>query len=323
MVLAAGRGARMLPLSRVLPKPALPLLDEPVAASALRLAASAGAERLVVNTWHLADAMERALADLDLGLEIAISRESELMDTAGGIALARDRGLLGESGPVLIINGDGWLNLNLEPLLERMPRSGDLVSLALLPHLDPLRWSRVIVDRNGTVRHIRKPGQPEPGEASFLYPGVMLVAREALNDLRTRPGAIPEELWRPALESGRLGGVVVSGHWREIGTPSDYLAAVLGRLKDGAAVVHPSAEVHPSASIGAALIGRGARIAENAVVGEAVVAEGATVAARTRVLRSVLLGDLSTAPAEVVVDEFRAVRTGRDIGDRDAHPCFH
>ena len=59
MVLAAGRGERMQPLSRVLPKPALPLLDQPVVASALRLATTVGTERLVVNTWHLADAMER------------------------------------------------------------------------------------------------------------------------------------------------------------------------------------------------------------------------------------------------------------------------
>jgi len=306
MVLAAGRGERMQPLSRVLPKPALPLLDQPVVASALSLATTVGTERLVVNTWHLADAMEHALADVDLGIEIAVSREPELMDTAGGIALARDRGLLGERGPVLIINGDGWLNLNLDPLLDRMTRSGDLVSLALLPHLDPLSWSRVILDPAGLVHCIKKPGQPDSNEVPFLYPGVMLVAREALNDLAARPGAVPECLWRPALANERLGGVVVSGHWREIGTPSDYLAAVLGRLNGGAAVIHASATVHPSASVGAALIGRGARIAEDAVVGEAVVAEGATVSPRARVLRSVLLGNVSTAPGEAVVDEFRA-----------------
>lgn len=308
MVLAAGRGERMQPLSRVLPKPALPLLDQPVVASALRLAATVGTERLVVNTCHLAEAMERALADIDLGIEIAVSREQELMDTAGGIALARDRGLLGERGPVLIMNGDGLLNLNLDPLLDRMARFGDLVSLALLPHLDPLRWSRVILDPEGLVDCIKKSGQPDSNEVPFLYPGVMLIARKALNDLTALPGSIPECLWRPALADHRLGGVVVSGHWREIGTPSDYLAAALGRLNGGAAVIHPSADIHPSASIGAALIGRGARIAENSVIAESVVAEDAVVSPRTRVLRSVLLGDVTTEPGEVVVDEFRAAR---------------
>jgi len=309
MVLAAGRGERMQPLSSVLPKPALPLLDQPVVASALRLATTVGAERLVVNTWHLAEAMERVLAEIDLGVEIAVSREPELMDTAGGIALARDRGLLGERGPVLIVNGDGWLNLNLDPLLERMTRSGDRVSLALLPHLDPLRWSRVILDPAGLVHCIKKAGQPDSNEVPFLYPGVMLIAREALNELVTFPGAVAEHLWRPALADHRLGGVVVSGHWREIGSPSDYLAAVLGRLGGGAPVIHPSAEVEVSAEVSASFVGRGARVAEGSVVRESVIAEGATVAPDTRVLRSVLFGDVRTEPGEVVIDEVRAARS--------------
>ena len=306
MVLAAGRGERMRPLSSVLPKPALPLPDGPVVASALRLAATTGIRRTVVNTWHLAEAMERALCEIRLDTSIAVSREEELMDTAGGIALARDRDLLGDRGPVLIINGDGLLSLDLRPLIERMTRTNDLVSLALLPHLDPRRWSRVILDPAGMVGCIKKPGEPETGEAPFLYPGVMLVSRRALNGLAARPGAIPECLWGPALAEHRLGGMVVSGHWREVGNPSDYLDAVLGRL-NGGGIVHPSADIHPSASIGAALIGRGARIEALAAVGEAVITEGATVGQGARVLRSVILGDIRVEAEENVVDEFRAL----------------
>ena len=295
----------MRPLSSVLPKPALPLHDGPVIASALRLAAASGARRVVVNTWHLAEAMERALAEVSLGIDIAVSREEELMDTAGGIALARDRDLLGDRGPVLIINGDGLLNLDLDSLFDRMAHTNDVVSLALLPHLDPQRWSRVVLDPAGRVGCIRKPGVPENGEAPFLYPGVMLVSREALEKLTARPGAVGECLWGPALAEERLGGVVVSGYWREVGIPQDYLEAVLGRL-NGKAAVHPSADVHPSASIGTAFIGRGACVEAGAVVGEAIVAEGATVGREARVLRSVLFGNVSIGAREKVIDEFRA-----------------
>lgn len=306
MVLAAGRGERMRPLSDFVPKPALPLVHRPVIASALRLVAETGARTIVVNTCHLADAMEDALVEVELDTEIFVSRESCLMGTAGGIALARDRDLLGDRGPVLIVNGDGLLNLNLNPLFDRMAGSNDRISLALLPHLDPHRWSRVILDHAGGVSSIKRPGSPEPGEVPLLYPGVMLVSREALNDLPAGPGAVPERLWGPALAEQRLSGVVVSGHWREVGTPSDYLEVVLGQLNGGDAAVHPSAHVHPSASIGSALIGRGTRIEEGAVVGEAVIAEGATVAGHARVVRSVLLGPVATQPCEVVTDEFRA-----------------
>jgi NDP-sugar pyrophosphorylase family protein len=316
MVLAAGRGERMRPLSEYVPKPALPVLRQPLIASALRLAETVDAARVVVNTWHLADVMEAALSEIEFDTEIVTSREPELMDTAGGIALARERGLLGDRGPVLVVNGDGLLDLDLEPLIRRMATSDDLVSLALLPHLDPHRWSRVVLDCSGRVSGIRKPGTPERGEVPFLYPGVMLVAREALDALAVRPGAVPEDLWGPALAKQRLSGVLVSGHWREVGTPRDYLEAVLDSLNGSDPVVDPSARVDPSASIGPAFIGRGARIEKGAVVEDAVVAEGATVAPHARIVRSVLLGPVATRRGDVVTDEFRAPPRSRGHRDR-------
>ncbi|MEE4272248.1 MAG: sugar phosphate nucleotidyltransferase, partial [Thermoanaerobaculales bacterium] len=230
MVLAAGRGERMRPLSAVLPKPALPLLEQPVIASAINLAAAADCRRIVVNAWHLTKLLERSLEEIDTSTPVAVSREPELMGTAGGLALARERGLLGDDGPVLVINGDGLLNLDLKPLFERMANSGDLISLALLPHLDPKRWSRIVLEADQSVAKIIAAGDPKPGEVTFLYPGVMLVSRQTLDSIDLRPGGVPEQLWGPALAARKLGGVPVSGHWREIGTPSAYLEAVMGRL---------------------------------------------------------------------------------------------
>ncbi len=309
MVLAAGRGERMRPLSQVLPKPALPLIHQPVIASGIKLAAAAGARRVVVNTWHLADVMEQRLAEIEPPVPITISRETELMGTAGGITLARDRGLLGDSGPVLIINGDGLLNLDLDPLFRRMKTSGDLVSLALLPHLDPLRWSRIVLDHGGRVTTIRKPGALETGEVPFLFPGVMLVSREALDCLSAGPGDTPGRLWGPAMTEGRLGGVLVSGHWREIGTPSNYLEAVIGRI-NGEMEVHPAAFVHRSARVHSSMIGRNARIEAGAVVGDSVVAEGARVRSNARVFRSVLLGPISAEAEDTVIDRYLAEPLG-------------
>lgn len=298
----------MLPLSSVLPKPALPLLNEPVAASPIRLARSWGAAHVVVNTWHLAAKMEASLTGVDAGRDVVFSRETELMGTAGGLALARDRGLLGSDGPVLVINGDGYLNLDLCPLVERMESQADLISLALLPHLDPHRWSRVHLDRAGLVTEILPPGPPAPGEVPLLYPGVMLVARKILDALATRPGSTPDLLWKPALKAGRLGGVVVSGHWREIGTPGDYLKAVLDRLH-GDTSIHPTAAVDPDASIRRSLIGRNVVIDARAVISESVVIEGATVAADARVHRSIVMGAAAVARGDRLSDVVRAVPT--------------
>ena len=307
MVLAAGRGERMRPLSDALPKPALPLLDEPVVASPIRLAVAAGARRVVVNTWHLADQMAAALAEVGMPDELVVSREEALMGTAGGLALARDRGLLGTAGPVLVVNGDGRLNLDVEPVLRRLSVGDVDVVLALLPHLDPQRWSRVLLDGSGRVRRIEPPGRPEEGEAPFLYPGVMAVSRRVLDGLPAGPGEVPERLWRPALAAGRLAGIVVSGHWREIGTPETYLEAALGRLGERR-IVHPSATVHPGAAVASSLIGRDAVIEAGAAVTSSVVAHGAVVGRRARVTGSVLLGAVAARTDERLEGAYRGAR---------------
>jgi NDP-sugar pyrophosphorylase family protein len=306
MILAAGLGERMRPLSSVLPKPALPMPDGPVVASALRLAASAGATRIVVNVSHLAEHMVEAIAEVSLGsAEIALSFEDELMGTAGGLALARDRGMLGWEDSILVINGDGALGLDLEGFADHHLSRDELVTLALLPHLDPERWSRVVLDADERVKEIHPPGRPDPLEVPFVYPGVMAVRRDALEALPVAPGEIPVSLWGPAHAKGKLGGRVVAGHWREVGTPADYLEVVLLRLA-GRAWIDASADVSSGASIRNSFVGCGAIISDRAAIEDSVVAEGVCVGEGARVTRSVLLGAVEVSANDDIVGEIRA-----------------
>jgi mannose-1-phosphate guanylyltransferase len=306
MVLAAGRGERMRPLSSVLPKPALPLPDGPVVTSALRLAAATGVGRVVVNACHLAARMADAVAEAAIdGIEIVLSFEDELMGTAGGLALARDRGLLGESGSVLVMNGDCALGLDVIRVVEHHLANDNLVTLALLPHLDPTRWSRVVLDAGGLVTTINPPGEPEPLEVPLLYPGLMVVHRDALDGLPAEFGEIPAALWKPARAKGRLGGLVVAGHWREVGTPTDYLEVILDRLA-GTEIIDPSAEVDHEASIVNSYVGRDAVIDDGAVVEDSVVAEGAKIGARAHISHSILFGDVRVGCGEAVSNSVQA-----------------
>jgi NDP-sugar pyrophosphorylase family protein len=306
MVLAAGRGLRMRPLSDAVPKPALPLAGGPVVASAVRLAAAAGVRRIVVNCWHLADHMRRAIGEVTLpGIDLELSPERELMGTAGGLALARDRGLLDDRGPVLVINGDGLLDSTLQPMLDRHASDEDLVTLGLMPHPNPSRWSRVCLGSGGLVTGILAPGIPRSGERPFVYPGSMVVSRQSLDAIPATPCETPDRIWWPALAEGRLGGAVVAGDWREIGTPEDYLSAVLHVLGAGK-VVDLTAEVARSARLRAAYVGRHSRIHEDTEITESVVAEGAAVREGARVVRSVLLGAVEASVGETIIGEMRA-----------------
>jgi NDP-sugar pyrophosphorylase family protein len=306
MVFAAGRGERMRPLSDHLPKPALPLPGGPLISSPLALANAAGCRRVAINTWHLAERMEAAVRGRSGGsCEVCFSREERLMGTAGGLALARGRGLLGDGGAVLVANGDCRVDLDLEPLLERHRRADDLVTLALLPHPDPRRWSVVSVDSAGRVVRIRGRGEVGPDERPLLYTGVMVVARTALDSLPLEPGGIDERLWRPALRVGRLGGVEVAGSWCEVGDPAAYLAAALALVGPGGAV-DVGACFDPAAAAVSSWIGPGARVLAGATVVESVVVAGAVVGEAARVWRAVLLGEVEVGPGVEVSGEVRA-----------------
>lgn len=305
MVLAAGRGERMRPLSGVLPKPALPLVDGPVIGSALRLAERTGANRIVVNTWHLGDRMAAAVAEAGHSrMNVVLSPETSLMGTAGGLALARDRGVLKTAGPVLVVNGDGCHDLDLTRLVERHTVGGDAVTLGLLPHPDPTRWSRVLVGAEERVIAIRPAGKAEPHEDCRLYPGVMAVSRKSLDALPSGPGEIPERLWFPALETGSLGAATISGSWREVGTPADYHSVIMDQLAGGNRI-HPTAEIDRTAEIENAYIGRGAKIRKRAQVRHSVVVEGAVVDTEASVDRSVLLGSVGVGAGCAIDGEVR------------------
>ncbi len=315
MVLAAGRGERMRPLSEVCAKPALPLPGGPVLGWGMR-AAAAHSERIVVNAWHLPQTVEAAVRSVGLpGVEVAMSVETERMGTAGALALARHRGLLGAgSSPVLVINGDGVVDLDLGPLIDRHQDRGDLVTLALLPHPDPTSWARVDVDEEGRVRGFLAPGDSAGPQRGDLYPGVMLVARRLVEELRTEPAETADALWRPALEQALLGAVRVTGSWREVGTPKAYLEAVLALLGAGSDI-DPTALVDPGAEVTGSLVGAGSRVAAGARVTRSVVAVGARVGADATVQDSVVLGEVAIPPGERV--------SGRFLADDSAHqsPC--
>jgi len=286
MLLVAGLGHRMEPLSSTVPKPALDVLGRPLLSSALANLRRAGCTDVVANLHRHPDLVAAAARSAGGGT-VAFSWEPDLLGGAGGVAAARP--LLGDDD-VLVGNGDTWGALDLTPLPAS--RADGVVVLALIPHPDPRRWSSVVLGEDGLVTRFLPPGSDDRSER-FLFTGFQLLTREVAASL---PAGASEmaSLWDTLRLSHRLRGAVVSGHWREAGTPGAYRELVVESLDRGT-WIHPSAEVEDGCRVELSAVGAGCRVERGATLTGCVLTAGACVGRGSDLKNCVLAGPLTVA----------------------------
>jgi N-acetyl-alpha-D-muramate 1-phosphate uridylyltransferase len=221
MILAAGRGERMRPLTDTCPKPLLPAGGLPLIGWHLRRLAGAGLRDVVINHAWLGEQIERTLGDgSDWGLSIRYSPEAQALETAGGIAHALP--LLGDE-PFLVINGDIWCDWN--------PARARTIA-ARLEALDWLAWCVLVdnPDHHPRGDFLLDGGRLADGEAPRLTFSGIGVYRPALFRSVARGTRAPlAPLLREAAARRRAGAERHDGRWTDVGTPQ-RLAALDAQL---------------------------------------------------------------------------------------------
>ena len=221
MILAAGRGERMRPLTDTCPKPLLPAGGLPLIGWHLRRLAGAGLRDVVINHAWLGEQIERTLGDgSDWGLSIRYSPEAQALETAGGIAQALP--LLGDE-PFLVINGDIWCDWN--------PARARTIA-ARLEALDWLAWCVLVdnPDHHPRGDFLLDGGRLADGEAPRLTFSGIGVYRPALFRSVARGTRAPlAPLLRESAARRRAGAERHDGRWTDVGTPQ-RLAALDAQL---------------------------------------------------------------------------------------------
>ncbi|MDR9438874.1 MAG: nucleotidyltransferase family protein [Halomonas sp.] len=211
MILAAGLGTRMRPLTDHYPKPLLKVGGKPLIVHHLERLRAGGIREVVINVSYRAEQIITALGDGDaFGMRIAWSREARPLETGGGIRQALP--LLGEA-PFLLVNGDVWCEL--DPA-ELPALGGDLARLVLVDNPDHHPRGDFRLDADGRVH--------AEGEPRLTFAGISLLDPALVAD--EPPGAFAlAPLLRRAMAEGRVGGHHHRGAWVDVGTP-DRLAAL-------------------------------------------------------------------------------------------------
>ena len=222
MVLAAGLGLRMRPITLTTPKPLIPIAGRSMLDRALDALVAHGIGEVVVNGHHLADALGRHLAGRDRP-KVRLCVESERLETGGGVRNALP--LLGDA-PFFVLNGDILWQDGAQPALAALALAWDAQQMDALLLLHPVATALGYAGAGDFHRRDdgrlarRRDGEPAP----LLFAGLQILHPRLLADA---PGGAfsLNLLYDRAIAGGRLAGIVHDGRWCHVGTPADIPAA--------------------------------------------------------------------------------------------------
>ena len=325
MILAAGVGSRLSPLTLFMPKPMAPIANKPVMEHIIDLLASHGVKEIAANLYYLPDQIEEHFGSGERwGVRLTYSLERTLLGTAGAV-----RRMSGETagsqffdGPFWVLMGDSLTDLDLGAMLAYHRSKGALATIALHEVDDPTRFGVVQLDDDGRILRFQEKPKREEAVSNLVNMGVYLFELPILEKIP--PGQVYDfghQLFPRLLEEGEpFYGYHADCYWSDVGSFAEYRraqsAVLQGQLKsvvlpyrqaDDKVWIGRGVSIHPKAQlIPPVLIGDHCQVRSDAVIGpesvlgdNVIVDEGATVSGST-ILEGTYVGRLVNVQDAVV-----------------------
>jgi len=307
VIMAGGRGSRLMPLTESRPKPLLPVGERPMLSHVLSMLERLGKRRVALTLGYLADSIREYYGDRFGLLSLCYCSEKEPLGSAGGVKKAYDA-LFGGEGDLLVLSGDCIFEGDLAEFAEAAGRARAYASILCRHEQDCSRFGRVECDEKGNIsRFVEKDGSY--GGAGLINCGIYYLGRQALEDI---PNGVfydfGRDLFPAALaRSKHLYAHIDESFFCDVGTRESYLACNL-RANGGQSIFGRGASASASALVSGSIVMEGARVGahalvENSVVGKnCVVGEGSIVRAG-----SVIPDGTVLPPGSIVSSDIRIV----------------
>lgn len=236
MVLSAGLGERMRPLTLDRAKPSLPLLNRSIIGHVLDHLKRHGVTEAVINLHYLPESIRGLLGDGSRhGVRLHYSEEPVLLGTAGGLKKAEPH--LRESGPFFLINSDSVTDCDLTAVLKKHREAAALATMVLVPLRAGSDYGVVEVgERDRIARISGKPaGESDPQAGRYHFAGIHVLEPEIFSHIPpTGRSEINSDIYPRQIQEGKvIRAFVHSGFWHELGTPALYLDGALAYLRSG------------------------------------------------------------------------------------------
>jgi NDP-sugar pyrophosphorylase family protein len=281
LVLTAGLGTRLRPLTDVRAKPSIPVAGEPMIRRIISWLAAHGVTDLVLNLHHRPDTLTAVVGDgADLAVRVRYSWEPRILGSAGGPRQALP---LVAADPFLIVNGDTIADVDLSMLAAAHDTSDAIVTLALVPNREFLRYGGVLLDPEGRVTGFVNRGPS--AEGSYHYIGVQVVQAAAFDavppgEAARSIGGVYDALMRQ--QPGSVMGLVSDAEFWDVGTIEDYwrTSTALAARSDMADLgVGRGCHVDRSARLARSILWDDVRVGAEAVIEDCILTDGVHVEA--------------------------------------------
>jgi len=241
MILAAGAGTRLRPITDSRPKALVPVAGRPMIEYALRLLRYYGIGEIIINLHHFGEQIEAWLGDGGrLGLKIVYSRETELLDTGGGLLQAKP---FLQDGSFIVINTDALIDVDLADVIAFHGKREAAATLVLRPDANAEQYGSMDVDERGRVCRFlktRAPGAPAGAIQTVMFTGVQVLEPAVFDfmDSAARKFSTTRETYPKMLGAGALlAGYSFHGFWQDLGT-TERIREAEAALASGRAALH-------------------------------------------------------------------------------------
>ena len=337
MILAAGVGSRLDPITRTTPKPMVPVVGLPVIEHIVRLLEKHGFDDIICNTHYLAEQIEDYFAHkTDLQAKVSFNREEKLLGTAGGLKRVQDeRNFFSSDEPFLVVGGDDLTSVDLGAMLAQHREKGALATIALTEVEDPSQFGVVVLgDNNEIQRFVEKP-KPGTAPSNLVNMGVYLFDPKILDKIPSGEFYdFGKQVFPQIQEAGEpFFGFKSREYWRDVGNLREYrdvqgdfftgeveLYTGLTNRGDGVWLgdnvqIAPDAKLEAPCAIGAnsqigtdaqiskgSVLGKGVLIGSGAVVEQSILWDGAQIGDGAHLVRCIVGHDCSVQSNAGVFD---------------------
>jgi mannose-1-phosphate guanylyltransferase/mannose-1-phosphate guanylyltransferase/phosphomannomutase len=316
MIMAAGIGTRLRPVTDLMPKPMAPIVNRPALYHILRLLRRHGHREVIINLHHLPDVISGYFGDgAGLGMDLTYSFEPELLGTAGGVK--NNAGYL-EGSTFLVMSGDALTDVDLTGLVAAHRRTGSIATMAVKEVADPSLYGVVVADDDDRVVGFQEKPTKEEARSRLCNCGIYVFEPEILSHIPSgRFDDFGKRLFPDLLREGvPFHAHAIGAYWSDVGNLREYIRgnadALAGRVEveipgkqvrpglwvDDETYVVASARVDPPV-----VIGRGCRIGEDVVIeGPSVIGDECVIEAGAHVARALVLQGSRLPAGAVLLD---------------------